>query len=68
MYCIGCASGNKPGLVAMETAYPAGTKYWINVESEFRTTARPFFNYISTSFQSQMPAGYIPHNHTLTVY
>ena len=36
---------------------PAGTTRWINVEIEFRTTSRPYFNYISTLFQRQMPAG-----------
>ena len=49
---------------------PAGTTHWINVEIQFRTTSRPNFNYISTLFQRQMPAGmdisvcltvYLPH-------
>ena len=38
--------------------YPARTIHWINVEMKFRTTSRRYFNYISTLFQWQMPAGY----------
>ena len=34
-----------------------GTIRWINVEMKFRRTSRRFFNYISTLFQCQMPAG-----------
>ena len=36
---------------------PAGTIRWINVELKFKTTSRRYFNYISTLFQCQMPAG-----------
>ena len=36
---------------------PAGTIRWINVEMKFRTTSQRYFNYISTLFQCQMPAG-----------
>ena len=36
---------------------PVGTIRWINVEMKFRTTSRRYFNYISTLFQCQMPAG-----------
>ena len=39
---------------------PAGTIRWINVEMKFRTTSRRYFNYISTLFQCQMPAGSLP--------
>ena len=38
---------------------PAGTIRWINVEMKFRTTSRRYFNYISTLFQCQMPAGMV---------
>ena len=38
--------------------YPAGTTRWNNVEMYF-LTSRPNFNYISTLFQRQMPAGYV---------
>ena len=44
-------------LTTTTTAYPAGTIRWINVEMKFRTTSRRYFNYISTLFQCQMPAG-----------
>ena len=37
--------------------HPSGTIRWINVEMKFRTTSRRYFNYISTLFQRQMPAG-----------
>ena len=42
----------------VELHFPAGTTRWINVEIELRTTSRPYFNYISTLFQHQMPAGF----------
>ena len=37
--------------------FPEGTIRWINVEMKFRTTSRRYFNFISTLFQCQMPAG-----------
>ena len=36
---------------------PAGTIRWVNVVMKFRTTSRRYFNFISTLFQCQMPAG-----------
>ena len=36
---------------------PAGTLHRNNVEIYFRTMSQPNFNYISTLFQRQMPAG-----------
>ena len=39
--------------------YPAGTTRWINVEIVLRTMSQPYFNYISTLSQRQMPAGYL---------
>ena len=46
----------------LEQCHPAGTIRWINVEIEFRTTSQPNFDYISTLFQYQIPAGqYISH-------
>ena len=36
---------------------PADTTHRNNIEMQFRTTSRPNFNYISTLFQRQMPAG-----------
>ena len=39
---------------------PAGTIRWINVEMRFRTTSQRYFNYISTLFHCQMPAGSDP--------
>ena len=38
-------------------AIPAGTIRWNNVEIKIGTTSRPNFNYITTLFQRQMPAG-----------
>ena len=45
---------------------PAGTICWNNVEIKFLTTSQPNFNYISTLFQRQMPAGSFPL--TVSVY
>ena len=36
---------------------PVGIIRWDNVEIYFGTTSQPNFNYISTLFQRQMPAG-----------
>ena len=45
-------------ILLFSKSYPAGTIRWIKVEMKFRTTSRRYFNYISTLFQCQMPAGY----------